>query len=157
MTTKSIKKQIKIVSTRVLRSYKTKCQDCHCPFLLNKKTSQRRYCFSCVKRRIGVISNCLACSGKYLKFKNSKNQFCYSCVIGINSGVKLNCHQCHSDFYSYKNKNLSLKSLHQLCYSCFLVKFGVLLTCIDCNNEFYVDKEKKEWKVRCSNCYMFNK
>jgi len=87
--------------------------------------------------------------------------FCYSCNIGINSGVKLNCNECRIDFY-YKNKDFSidknyLRLFKCICYNCHLAKFGILVSCVDCHEMFYVDKEKKEWKVRCVNCYMKNK
>ena len=143
-------------SSRILRSFKRNCLYCNCPFFLKQKTSQRRFCFSCVKKRVGVVSNCQACNEKYLKFKNSKNKFCYNCEIGISNGIKVNCSHCHHDFYTNKTQNLKLKSKHSLCYSCYLVKNGVSVVCVDCNNDFYVDNEKKGWKIRCTSCYINN-
>lgn len=134
-------------------SLKKQCLDCSMPFILKSSDSKRKYCVFCQMKRVGKLSNCMACGSEYLQFKTQDNSFCYSCTIGIKGGEKYNCRCCNKLYYTNPESKIDKTS----CYDCYMKTNGIKTNCITCKSEYYVKKESLNWKIRCQKCFFHEK
>jgi len=133
------------------KSVDSNCIKCHRDIKLTKSESYwKNLCFPCFAKTKGKIVNCSACNFEFITLNNSSENYCYTCSIAINGGIKKKCEDCSKVFYTKKDSTTDKRT----CYTCYLKKTSNKIDCITCGGEVYVNKENYSWKKQCYKCYL---
>lgn len=137
-----------------IKSVESNCRMCTRQIKLTKSESHwKDLCMACFAKTKGKIVNCSACNFEFVTLSKKQENYCYSCSIAIQGGLKKKCEDCNKAFYT--NKDSLTEKTH--CYTCYLKNTSNKIGCITCGADVFINEVNKDWKKKCYKCYLHDK